>query len=196
MNSKDRAFTYFELLIAVVVVAIITVAAMPDPESESIQQAEDAARMFEADVSYAASASLARPDDPLVIRADVNLNKYWLARKSAPTTPINHPRSGKPYVVQFGAGNKSGMTDVKILASDFGVDNQLTFDGTGMLNESTTPVMQIVAGKSAFYEMDIAPSSGKVKASAGLKANLGVTEVEGGGLEVLEGGESVQQMLN
>ncbi len=169
--TQARAFTYIEFLCVVVVVAIVTLVATPDDETETNEQGRLAADLFETDVAFARSKSIARPDDPIVIKVDATLNRYWLAHSSSPDTPLPHPRDGRPYEVRFGPGGKVGMDQVQIIASDFGGDGTLKFDGTGGLDQSTSALLQLTSG-DASYEVAVAPASSISKVTDSLSVNL------------------------
>jgi len=165
MNRK-KAYTYVELSIVSVVVAILFVTAIPDEDSAAKEQGEQWTRRFEADVAYAQSLSIADPLDPVVINVDVPNNHYWLARSSDPTTPILHPRTKKSYVVQSGSTGTDGLEYVKLVATDLGGDTILKFDPLGGTDQNTTALFQIVAGKTD-YEVAVSPVSGKSTTQGG-----------------------------
>ena len=180
--TRRHAFTYVELLVAVVVLAILTIAAFPEAGAEAKEQGKNAALRFEADVFYARSASVARPDDPIVIKIDQANNRYWLARASDPTTAIAHPQSGDPYVVQFGATGGETFDDVQIYAYDFDGDDVLAFDGTGSTDQGTAAVVQFKSG-TAEYEVSVNSASADTTISNKIIRNLTVSE--GGQMQVV-----------
>jgi len=156
--SARRAYTFIEITIVMVVAAILAVVAFSDSKSAADEEGMSAAVMFESDVEFARAGSIARPDDPIVIKLDAVNEKYWLANKSDEDTPILHPVSGKPYVVRFGPGGKAGVRSVSIHACDFGGDDVISFDGMGNLDQATPAVVQFSSG-TARYEVSVAPAS-------------------------------------
>jgi len=155
------AFTYIEIMIVIVILAILTIAALPGRESTIQAEGERATVVFEADVDYARSRSIARPDSPIGIKVAVSNNKYWLAPVATPDTPIAHPRTGQPYVRQFGATGPDGLKNVQITAIDLGGDDILKFDALGGTDQQTSAVVQFEAG-SAAYETKVSPAAGNV----------------------------------
>lgn len=185
---KRSAFTYIELGIVAVVVMILFVAALPDGDTAAKQQGIELARRFEADVAYARSLSVAQPDDPALIQVDGANNRYWLARASAPTVPVLHPRTKKPYLVQAGPGGDMGLEDVTIVALDFNGDQILQFDSLGSTDQDTIAVLQISSGDGE-YEVSISPTTSDTTTEMQFSRDL--TQ---GGLGVLFNGESGGEM--
>lgn len=144
---------------AVVVMAIIVVISWPDSEAAAKEAARLAALKFESDVDYARSYSISRPDDPACIKIKGVENRYWLATNSSPDTPMAHPQSGDPYVVQFGTGGLRGMENVTIHAVDAGADQVIRFDGTGAVDSDSVPVLQL-STDGAPYEVKVSTSGG------------------------------------
>jgi len=170
-------------MIVLVVVAIITIAAVPDGDSEAKEEGRHACMRFEADISYARSLSIARPDDPAILKLDGDNNRYWLARASLPDTPITHPQTGEPYLVQYGPGGNQGFTHVQMLACDFGGDGVLGFDAFGGTDQQTDAILQL-SSAGANYEIAVAPVTADVTSTQGLKTTLGE------GMQFVGGGES------
>jgi prepilin-type N-terminal cleavage/methylation domain-containing protein len=155
------AFTYIEIMIVIVILAILTIAALPDRESTIQAEGERAALMFEADVDYARSRSIARPDSPIGIKVAIGNNKYWLAPVVTPDTPIAHPQTGQPYVRQFGAAGPDGLKNVQITALDLGGDDILKFDALGGTDQQIPALVQFEAGLAA-YETKVSPAAANV----------------------------------
>lgn len=171
MRSR-KGYTCIELTMVVVVVAIVIYCSTSDEDNGSKEQARLAAEKFEADVAYARSASIARPDDPLVIKFDTPNNRYWLASSATPNTPITHPRSGKPYLISYGAGGTGGLDKVQLLADDVGTDQVLGFKSTGSTDQQTSATLQLSAG-DAVAEVAVAPASGTSNVKKAFTVDLG-----------------------
>ncbi|MBN2560686.1 MAG: prepilin-type N-terminal cleavage/methylation domain-containing protein [Phycisphaerae bacterium] len=153
---KHGAFTIVELIVVVVVAAILALMAMPDSDTAAKEQGGRVATTFEADVHYARSLSIARPDDPVVIKVDGDGNRYWLAKAASPDTPIAHPRTGLPFLRQFGPDGDPGMEQVQLVACDLGGDAVLGFDSLGGLDQQTPAILQLTSA-GADYEVVVAP---------------------------------------
>ena len=169
---RRSAFTLIELGIVAVVVMILFVAALPDDDTSARQQGLELARRFEADVAYARSLSVADPGDPALINVDGANNRYWVARASAPSVPILHPRTKKPYVVQAGPGGDKSLEDVTIVALDFNGDQIVQFDSLGSTDQATTATLQISSGGSQ-YEVSISPTTSDTSTDTQFSTNLG-----------------------
>lgn len=163
MNGRS-AFTLIELMIVVVIAAILMVAALPDADSAAKEEGDHAAKRFEADVYYARSLCIARPDDPVVLKLDGLYNRYWMAKASSPDTPITHPQTGDPYVVQFGPGGDRGLNQVRMVACDFDGDLVLGFDSQGSTDQDTPAILQLTSG-GADYEVAVDPVATNVTIS-------------------------------
>ncbi len=164
---RRRGFTYIELMIAVVVAAILVVAALPDEEASAKEEGRQFARKYEADVSFARSLTIARPDDPVVIKVDAANDRYWLARRSTPDTPIEHPGSKKPYIVQAGPTGPTGSKRVTINATDYhGGGAVLEFASTGETTSDTASLFQIESGNTE-YEVATTSAAGESTTSDG-----------------------------
>jgi len=187
-----RAYTMIELTMVVVVAAILAVFAFSDADVAADEEGEGAGRTFEGDVQFARGQSLARPDDPTVIKIDPENNKYWLARQSAPDTPILHPQKKTPYVVTFGPAGPSGYKHVKMVAHDFGGDDMIIFDGLGNIDQDGPAVLQLASG-GAEYEVAVSPASASCTINGGFTMNLiGVTS---GGQSAGGGGGAIGHTL-
>ena len=167
--SARNAFTLIELLIVVIILAILTLSALPDSQSAIQQEGQRAADMFEADVDYARTLSIARPDAPVGIKVSVSDNKYWLAVVSMPDTPILHPQTGLPYVRQFGPTGPDGLKSVQITSVDVGTDNVLGFNSTGATDQQTAASIQFESGMTA-YQTQVS-SAGNTVATTAMTTN-------------------------
>lgn len=159
---QRNAYTIIELLIVVVVVGIVTAVAWPDSEAGLREQARLAAERFENDVEYARSLSLGDPSDPAAIKIEPDNNRYLISKKSAPDTPVTHPVTKKPYIVQYGPGGVPGLEQVTIAGAELGGDAVMVFEAAGNLDQSTPAVLQISAA-GAEAEVVVAPASGGTK---------------------------------
>lgn len=186
---QRTAFTAIELMMVMVVVAIVIAFTTSDEDNGSKEQARLAAEKLEADVAYARSVSIARPDDPIVIKIDQTNNRYWLASAANQNVPMVHPRSGKPYLVSFGAGGTAGMEDVKIVGSVIGHDQTLAFDSMGRTDQQSAALIQL-AVNSVAVEVSVSQTSGKttVQHMLNLPNGYGGPDTTGGGMLDLGGG--------
>lgn len=170
---RRRGFTLIEIGFVVVVVGIIIAVSLPDSDTKAKQEAATAAAIFEADVNYARGKSISDPTDPLVIKLDAPNKKYWLAKKSSPDTPINHPLTGKPFETKYGKGGKKGLENVDIVGNDFGGDGVLGFDSVGNIDQTTSAVLQL-SSKGASVEIMVKPAAAKTTKSSTLTKTLSV----------------------
>ena len=142
-NRVHRGFTFVELMIVAVVAAILVISALPDAKSSERRTAWEFMARLEADIEYAKSLSIGRPDDLAVIRFDTQADAYWLARASAPDTPIMHPQTREPYIVQAGNSADARYRGVKIKGLSVGEDNTMVFDSFGGVQHDANAIVQI-----------------------------------------------------
>ncbi len=194
---RRRAYTLIEIGMVVVVAGIIIAVSMPDPNTKAKQEADTAATIFESDVAFARSLSIADPTDTVVIKIDAAANKYWLAKKSAPNTPITHPQTGKVYEVKYGVGGKKGLENVQLLGNDFGGDSVLGFDSVGNTDQASAALFK-VSSKGATCEVQVKPAAGKTTSQKNLSQTLtleGLDPIVPGGLNEDPAPVDPEQML-
>lgn len=110
-----RAFTLIEALITVVIVAVAAGLAADLFRDTRLETLDAAVRILRADLDYARASALASPTDPIVLRAATGGTGYWLARASAPTTPITGPNGA--ILVTFGQGRAESCPGVRLALS-------------------------------------------------------------------------------
>ncbi|HVP11668.1 MAG TPA: prepilin-type N-terminal cleavage/methylation domain-containing protein [Phycisphaerae bacterium] len=165
--SERAAFTYTELIVVIAIVAILSLVALATSDAAATEQGRLAAEMFAADVEYARSLAIARPDDPIVIKVYATGNEYWLARAATPDTPITHPTTHQPYVVSFGPTGNAGLKSVQLIAYDLGGDSILGFNSLGTTDQTTAAVLQ-VSSAGQKYEVTVQPVGAKTTVTKGL----------------------------
>lgn len=176
---RRAAFTYIELMIVVVVAAILTVVAISDSQSALSAQGERAAEQVAADISFARTLAISDPDstNPVIIKVDVDNNKYWVARKQTKDTPVAHPKTGKPYVVTFGEDGDPGFEHVDIVGTDFDGDVILEFDSFGGTTQDAAGIVQLTAG-DVEYEVSVATTAADAEIGEGFTKTAAVTKDE------------------
>jgi prepilin-type N-terminal cleavage/methylation domain-containing protein len=110
-----RGFTLIEALITVVIVAVAAGLAADLFRDTRLETLDAAVRIMRADLDYARASALASPSDPIVLRPTSGGTGYWLARASAPTTPITGPNGA--IRVTFGEGRAETCPGVRLSLS-------------------------------------------------------------------------------
>jgi prepilin-type N-terminal cleavage/methylation domain-containing protein len=110
-----RGFTLIEALVSVTIVAVIAALATELFGNSRFEVLEAGVRVLQADIDYARAASLSSTTDPVVVRVATNGSGYWLAKASAPSTPITGPNG--PMSVTFGKGRAEACAGVKLAIS-------------------------------------------------------------------------------
>lgn len=165
-----------ELAIAVVVVAILTVSALPNREADDQAKLDSAANRLESDIEYARSVSVASPSDPAVLKVSQTENRYWISKYSAPDTPITNPSTRKPYVVQLGRGGDASMRNVSISADNLGDQRMLIFNSNGSIKADGNLGVEFQLGTKK-TSLKVAPNSASTQIVNGDLASIGLTNI-------------------
>lgn len=160
----------------VLIVGIVTVVSIPTGDDKTQDEIQVITGQFESDVAYARGASIANPEDPMVLKVDPDGDCYWLARSSNPDKWITHPFTGAPFKRSFKQADNPRMRDVEIIGCDVGTDNVLKFDPKGETASVAPSIVWFRVG-TANYEVSVAPATTDVKvvATTSVPANLGGT---------------------
>lgn len=175
-STCRSAFTVIELAIAAMILAILTVAAWPDREADDQAKLDSALNRLESDIEYARTVALTSPADPTVLKMNLADDRYWIAKESAPDSPITNPATRKPYVVQLGGSGDASVRNVKITANNFGDEQMLVFDSSGGVKTDGSVGVEFQMGRRK-ASLKISPASAATRKVAGDLAALGLTNV-------------------
>jgi len=154
-----KAFTFVEVMIALVIVAIVTTVALVPTSSLDVQQANAAGHMFSALVEYGQNMAITRTDQVYQLKVDKPGNRFWLATAAAPDTPLTNPITKAPCLVQLGTLSPDGLKTVTIKNYDFGGDAVVKFDTSGALDQST-PAQIEFGVKTSSFTVALSPITG------------------------------------
>lgn len=134
-RTRRCAFTLIDLMMAVAIMALLLVVAIPMLAPTDPVRLIGAATKLSSDIEYAQSVSLADPSDPAMLRVESASSLYFLARRSAPNAPIPHPATGEPYGLVFGTqpGAMFGEVSIEIEGDD---EDRVAFDEFGRLAQA------------------------------------------------------------
>jgi len=149
------------MMIVIVIIGIIVTLVVPAVGTLGATRLIAAGRLLAADIEYAQSESIARPDDPRLIKLDQANNSYWIAAASDVNTPINDPASQGSFLVQFGTGRAYQLGGVTISSFSLNGNDELHFDGLGQPDQTTVASI-VLASDGASLTISIAPISGEV----------------------------------
>jgi prepilin-type N-terminal cleavage/methylation domain-containing protein len=131
-NGRDSpavyaAFTFIEILIVVVILAIAAMMAVPMIGSAETMQIRSAANIIAADLEYAKSMAISRQKKYSVVFDTVH-ESYRIEDDVG--TIINHPvKKGFPYIVNFSSDSRLSRVDIS--QADFDGTNVIKFDYLG-----------------------------------------------------------------
>jgi prepilin-type N-terminal cleavage/methylation domain-containing protein len=132
-----RAFTFIELMIVIVILAIAAAVVVPMVSSAGSMQLRAAVNMVAADLEYAKSMAVSRGQTYSVV-FDKNAETYQIQDPNGNVIP--HPvKKGFNYVVDFRQDGR--LSQVNIVDADFDLTSQVKFDYLGSpFNGSGTPL--------------------------------------------------------
>jgi len=154
------AFTYIELVVVLVCLAIAAVLMLPGLNSAGTAELRGAAESLVSDLEYAQQQSMAHGDDCRVVMFDLAKNTYWIAPGSTPATAIPHPVDRQPFLNRFGQGRYAHFKNVVIDSCDVGGDTKLGFRSLGQLDQSTTAKITLRRGPDR-VEVRLDPVTGE-----------------------------------
>lgn len=158
-----RAFSAFELLVVLACIAVIATLALPSVSNTDATKLRQAARLLVADFDYAQSASIGQGDNPCHVVFDASAATYYLARTSAPATPITDPLTRVSYLTKFGEGRAYGLAGVTISAVGVGGDSTLGFTAMGALDQGVEATITLRCG-GAVTTITVKSSTGEASA--------------------------------
>jgi len=158
--SDRRAFTLLEMLVTISIVATAAVLVAPALTDDSGLRVAAATDVLMSDIEYAQVLSLAEPADPIVVVLDAPGNRWWLARASAPETPIEGT-NGSPYLMEMGTGRLATATGVSFTTTGL-TDGELPFNEMGGLDGLVDAPQIVILLDGYALGLEVDPSTGTV----------------------------------
>lgn len=158
------AFTYAELMVVIVIMAIAGTMVMGNYSSVNSTILRDAAKTLVADIEYAQVQSMAHGDDTRVLVFDTVNNLYRLAANSDQSTPLTNPVGKTPYQETFGAGRLSHLKGVQLSSVDLNGDSVLGFSVLGNIDQASDAKITLSKG-SMSIDITINASTGMTSIS-------------------------------
>jgi hypothetical protein len=118
------------MMTAAVVGVVATIALSPAAAVESTQLSLASAQMSNM-IEFGQSMAIARSDRTVVLKADLDTQRIWLALASTPDTPLTHPITREPYVIRFGPAADGQLGAIMLDAFNFDGGSTIAFDSTG-----------------------------------------------------------------
>ena len=155
-RRRRGGFTFAELLIVIMLIAILAAVAVPLALDTDDLQAEAAARQIIGDLQYAQNHAIAT-QSPVTVTFNANGNSYQLSNASG---ILIHPINDSSYVVSFSTQRE--LTEVDVVSAGFGGSSAVTFDEMGAPGSGGAVVVQ--AGARAIT-LTVANVTGLVSAN-------------------------------
>lgn len=163
-----RAFTLIEILIVVVIIAMVGALAIPYFSRDHRDRSLAAASLLQADLRFAQLATMASPQDPLIVRFKEDGTGYWLARLSAPNDPIVRPDTGAVWNITMGVDRARRSRNVSLATSGIN-SGMLRFTPLGSVHgASGTPTITLSAaggGSGGTCVVTVDPTTGDTAVS-------------------------------
>lgn len=159
-------FTLLDMMIVVMVLAIVSVLALPSVSSNEPIRLLSAGTILASDLEFAQSESLRFPNDLTVVRIDPVGNRYWLARASDTEVPIAQPElaptatGAPPYEVRWGVGENRFLAGVRI-EMDGGGPGTIQFDEFGRLSQTADARIRLMNGSGQLF-VSVSATTGTV----------------------------------
>ncbi len=182
LRTIRSAFTLFEMLITITILALVIVMAAPSFTDDSRLRLMAASSIMTSDIELAQVMTIAAPEDPVIVQFVPDTSTYWLAYADTPTTPLTRVDTGEDYLVTLGVGRASSAEGVTFTISDFPDDDQLEFNAQGGLTDFTlTPQITLNHDDESII-LTVAPTTGTVTESEGDAGGGEAGALEGSGL--------------
>ena len=156
-----RGFTFFEIMVVLAIMVIITYLALPMIGAMTDDRLRSAAQMLEADLAAAQVGSITHADDPRQVVFDTDTNSYHIVAASNPDQPLTDSVTQQPYTMTFGIGRAAETAGVTIQSLELGGDATLGFGAYGQLDQPTPAVITLADGHRSIT-LTINPSTGQV----------------------------------
>ncbi len=111
---RARAFTFFEVVMVILILGIIAAALVP-PLGNNLYspRLRTAANVLAADIDFCASESIAQPSSPRAIAFNTTGNRYTLLDFKA-LTALKNPADSRDYVNDFSTGRNAQLAGVTL----------------------------------------------------------------------------------
>jgi Tfp pilus assembly protein FimT len=127
------AFTFYEIMLVVLIVGIIAAALVP-PLGNNLYSSRlrTAANVLAGDIDFCASECIAQPNALRAITFDTTGNKYTVLDFSA-AVPVKHPADAKDFINDFATGRNAQLAGVSLtsVVSGGSAVSTVTFDAYG-----------------------------------------------------------------
>ena len=173
-SATPAAFTLMELMVSIAILAMVAATVAPLLGDDRGLRVIAAARILSSDIELAQVLTIAKPEEPVVVRFDPAKATYWLAYAFDTETPILRSDSGDPYLVELGVGRARSALDVA-LTLDGLTNDMLEFESSGALTDFTaTPMIELSSGPHS-VTISISPMTGSI-----LEQQSSIASLKGG----------------
>ncbi len=154
------------------VVAIAAVVVIPSSSQQDPISIQAASSNLTADMEYAQAETVSNPADPTVVMFDAPSNKYWLAKSSAPTQPIDRPGAPAGTKYEVDLNDLAGNSRLDLVVE--GVGSYVRFDAMGRLDQ-TSDIVVTISNDAGRVDIMIDAESGSVSAMSDASETATIT---------------------
>jgi general secretion pathway protein H len=173
--GNGRAFTLIEILVVLVIIGIASAIIVPHIGTRSDLKVAAVARVVMADLVFAQNRAITTQQTQYITFDPTNGN-YTVYGALPLTTPLTHPITQMPFIVQFGAGGTYGLTDSTMTSIDFGGNagqpQTISFDSLGTPNlytvstNTNTPIVApaaiVLTNGAVSLTVNVEPDTGAI----------------------------------
>lgn len=163
-SRRCAAFTLFEMLVTIGIIAVVASAIIPMLGDERQLRIQAAAGLLESDIEFLQVHAMSRPDEPLVLRMAADWSGWWIAGMADRDTPVLRP-DGSPYLVTLGIGRARSAAGVQLFGAGLEGGRDIRFSSLGALADPASPPMVLLDIGSVASVLHVAPFTGRVTGS-------------------------------
>lgn len=161
-RHPQHAFTLFEVMVVVVIIAVAGLVVIPIANNVTSPQLRTAANVVAADIEFCQSECINNPSSLRQIQFDTIGNKYWIATAASASTPITNPDDGQPYQNDFKTGRTRAFSGVTIKTVSVGTGNILKFDTFGQPTSTATDATIVLSVGAKTMTLTVNASTGDI----------------------------------
>ena len=163
---RQTGFTLFDLMVTMTIIVVMAAVILPNLKDDAQIRLIAGSRLLSSDLEMAQIMTISNPEQPIVVRFEPSVGRYWLAEADDADTPIKRPGSTGDYFVEFGKGDARSASGVFLGVA--GVSNDtIAFSAQGGIEDFTaTPEITLLQG-THWIKLSISPMTGTISETAG-----------------------------
>ena len=153
-------------MVTVTIIVVMAAMIIPNLPDDAQLRLIAGSRLLSSDLEMAQIMTIANPEEPIVVKFEPSLGRYWLAEADDVDTPIKRPGSTGAYLVEFGKGDARSASGVSMGLTGI-TDDTIAFSAQGGIEDFTSsPEIKLLHG-TRWIKLTISPTTGSIKETAG-----------------------------